>query len=402
MKVLALTHRTPWPPDKGDKIRTHHLLSRLASRATVHLAAFAEPPSDAVHASRLAKRFASVELIPLEMRRQQVLALPHALSLSPLTLPVFHRRTMDRAVDRLVAAVRPDVIVAESTSMAPYAMRHASVPLVMDFVDVDSAKWMAYAERARFPMDAVYWRESLTLRRWERSVARHAKVSLVTADRERALLRDIAPGADIRTLANGVDTDYFTPRSALPTRPSAVFFGAMDYHANVEAAVFLARRVLPKLRARHPDFRVVIAGSKPAPEVEALASLPGVTVTGYVADMRPHVQGASVCVIPLRVARGVQNKVLEAMAMGVPVVASPAAAEGIDATPDRDLRIAPVIDDGTATAVAVLDLVAHPERIEALAANARETVCARYGWDPRAAELYDVCSEVIARGAARR
>ena len=401
MKVLALTHRTPFPPDKGDKIRTHHLLTRLGRHAAVHLAAFAEPPSDVSHAGALRRHFASIDLVPLSMRWQRLRALPAVLSLAPLTVPVFHRGAMERVVDGLVAAVRPDVIVAESTSMAPYALRHPSVPLVMDFVDADSAKWKAYADEASLVMRAVYLREAYTLRRFERAVAQRAKVSLVTADRERALLREIAPGCDVRTLANGVDTDYFTPRAAAPERPSAVFFGAMDYHANVEAAVFLAREVLPRLRARHPSFHVVIAGSKPAPEVQALAALPGVTVTGYVADMRPHVQAAAVCVVPLRVARGVQNKVLEAMAMGVPVVASPAAAEGIDAQADRDLVIAPVGDRGEATAQAVLALLDDPARLASLSASARSVVTDRYGWEPRARELLAVCEEAAGLSAAQ-
>ncbi len=397
MRVVALTHRTPFPPDKGEKIRAFHLLSRLAKRAEVHLAAFAEPPSDVAHASALAERFASVELVPLEMRWQQVRALPSLATLTPLTVPVFHRRAMAHAVERIVSRVRPDVIVAESSSMAPYALAHPAVPLVMDFVDADSAKWTAYAEKARLPMRAVYLREGFTLRRFERDVAARAKVSLVTADRELALMRSIAPGCDVRTLANGVDTDHFAMRTKTPDAPSAVFFGAMDYHANAEAAVFLAREVLPRLRAKHPAFRVVIAGSRPTREVEALASLPGVTVTGYLADIRPTVQAATVCAIPLRVARGVQNKVLEAMAMGVPVVCSPGAAEGIDARPDRDLTVARVDDGGEAMAAAMLSLVNDAARLDELARNARAVVTERYGWEPRAEELFRICEEAARR-----
>ncbi len=397
IKVVALAHRTPFPPDKGEKIRSFHLLSRLARHAEVHLAAFAEPPSDMAHASALAEHFASVELIPLRMRWQQARALPSLATLSPLTLSVFHRGAMDRAVARIVQRVRPDVLFAESSSMAPYALRHPELPLVMDFLDADSAKWTAYAEKAKLPMRAVYLREGFTLRRFERAVAERAKVSLVTADRELALMKTIAPGCDVRTLANGVDTDHFAPREAVPEGLSAVFFGAMDYHANAEAAVFLAREVLPKLRAKHPGFRVVIAGSRPTREVQALAELPGVTVTGYLADIRPTVRAASVCVIPLRVARGVQNKVLEAMAMGVPVVCSPGAAEGIDARVGEDLTVARVDDGGADTASAVLSLLDDPARMASLARNARAVVTERYGWEPRAMELLRVCEEAAGR-----
>jgi sugar transferase (PEP-CTERM/EpsH1 system associated) len=397
MKVLALTHRTPFPPDKGDKIRTHHLLTRLARRAEVHLCAFAEPPSDVAHAGLLARAFASVALVPLDLRVQKARALPWALTATPLTLPVFRSGAMFEAVARVVAAVRPDVIVAESTSMAPYALAHPEVPLVMDFVDADSAKWRAYADKAPLLQRAVYLREAITLARYERHVAERARVSLVTAERERVLMQSIAPGCDIRALPNGVDVDHFTPRAALPAEPSAVFFGAMDYHANAEAAVMLVREVLPRLRRRHAGFRVVIAGAKPTPEVRALGEVAGVTVTGYVDDIRPHVQGASVCVIPLRVARGVQNKVLEAMAMGVPVVASPGAAEGIDATAGDDLLVARVDDGGAAVADAVSALIDDPTRLQAVAARARRVVTERYGWEPRAEALRAICAEATRR-----
>jgi polysaccharide biosynthesis protein PslH len=396
MRVLALTHRTPFPPNKGDKIRTFHLLTRLARQAEVHLIAFAEPPSDVEHAGTLQKHFASVTLVPLNMRWQRIRALPYLMTLSPMTVPVFYRGAMSDAVQQFVKLTRPDVIIAESSSMAPYALAHRDVPLVMDFVDADSAKWRSYAERASFPMRAVYAREAYTLARFERDVARTAAVSVVTAPRELTLLREIAPdGRDLRVLANGVDTEHFQPRSEVPAAHSVIFFGAMDYHANVEAAVFLARSVLPKLRAHTPTLSLVIAGANPTSEVSALANLPGVTVTGYIADIRPHVQAASVCAVSLRVARGVQNKVLEAMAMGVPVVASPAAAEGIAARDGTDLVVASVDDDGTTTANAITSLLEDRARMEAIARNARTVVENTYGWQPRADELLALCKHAM-------
>jgi sugar transferase (PEP-CTERM/EpsH1 system associated) len=401
MRVLALTHRTPFPPDKGDKIRTHHLLTRLAKRCEVHLMAFAEPPSDLDHAARLRRHFASVTLVPLEMRWQRIKALPWLLSWRPLTLPVFGSARFQSEVDRAVRELNPDAILAESTSMAPYALRHPEVPLVMDFVDVDSAKWRAYADEARFPMRSVYRREAATLQEYEREVARRAVISTVTADREKVLLAAIAPGCDARTLANGVDTDYFGPAATPAADASAVFFGAMDYHANVEAAVFLVREVMPRVRARYPDFRVVIAGSRPTPEVRALAALDGVTVTGYVEDIRAHVTGCAVCVIPLRVARGVQNKVLEAMAMGVPVVCSPAAAEGIEAEAGTQLVVAPYGEQGAPMAEAVLALLHDRARAQAIAVAARQRVEARYGWEPRSDELLGMLTEASERRARR-
>jgi len=403
MRVLALTHRTPFPPDKGDKIRTHHLLSGVAALgAEVHVVAFAEPPSDLSHAARLRRRFASVTLIPLEMRWQRVRALPALLGRAPLTVPVFDHPAMHAAVNERVRDLRPDVIFAESTSMAPYALAHPEVPLVMDYVDADSAKWRAYAETAGLPQRWVYAREARTLARFEREVAARATISVITAERERALLEEIAPGRGVRVLANGVDTDYFTPRAAPSSSRALVFFGAMDYGANIEAATTLVREVLPQVRARYPEARVVIAGARPTPEVRRLAEQCDVTVTGYVDDMRAVVQGCGVCVFPLRVARGVQNKVLEAMAMGVPVVTTPAVAEGVSAREGSELQVTALGDGGARMADAVCALLADPEDASRMAARARSRVESDYGWAPRAAELTRLLTEAastVARSA---
>lgn len=400
MRVLALTHRTPFPPDKGDKIRTHHLLSGVAARGVeVHLVAFAEPPGDMVHAARLRRRFASVTLLPLDLRTQRIRALPSLLGPRPLTLPAFDRPAMRRAVAERVRDLRPDVIFAESTSMAPYALAHPEVPLVMDFVDADSVKWSAYAEAAAPPMRWVFAREARTLARFEREVARRATVSVITAERERALMEGIAPGCGVRVLANGVDTAYFAPRVGPSTSRTMVFFGAMDYGANIEAATTLVREVLPRVRGAHPDARVVIAGARPSLEVQRLAGESHVLVTGYVPDMRPVVQGCGVCVFPLRVARGVQNKVLEAMAMGVPVVTTPAVAEGVTARPGSELQVASLGDGGVALAAAVGRLFDDPEGAAAMAARGRARVEADYGWAPRSAELAAIMAEAASSAA---
>lgn len=388
MRVLAITHRTPFPPDKGDKIRAHHLLTGVARRGVeVHLVAFAEPPADQRHAARLRRDFASVTLIPLNLRRQKIRALSALLGSSPITLPVFSSEAMHEAVSLRVHDLRPDVIFAESSSMAPYALEHPTIPFLMDFVDADSVKWRSYAEAARPPMRAVYEREATTLARFERDVARRARISVITAERERALMESIAPGCEVRVLANGVDTEFFCPRAEVPTEPSLVFFGAMDYAANIEAALTLVREVLPRVRRRHPNARVVLAGSKPSQELRRLTDISGVIVTGYIADIRPVVQGCSLGVFPLRVARGVQNKVLEAMAMGVPVVTSPAVAEGVTARVPDELSVAPVDDGGVAMAARVCELLDSPARAGEQAARARSRVELDYGWAPRAAEL---------------
>ena len=397
LRVIALTHRVPFPPDKGDKIRTWNLLSRLAKRAEVHLVCLADPPEDVQYADGLRDVFASVTIIPIEMRTQKLRALPYLATTTPLTLPVFHHRALTTALRELCETVRPDAFYAESSSMAPYALEHPNVPLVMDFVDVDSAKWRSYASAAPFPLNLVYTREAWALSRFERTVAARASISTLTAQRELSLFHTVAPGANARVLANGVDTDYFTARDTEPHEPRVIFFGAMDYGANVEGARYLALQVLPYLRGLVPGVTVTLAGSKPTREVKALAQIPGVTVTGFVPDMRPHVHGSMVSAVPLRVARGIQNKVLEAMAMGVPVVASPAAADGIDAVHGRDIEVAAIDPTGRGFAEALASLLRDGARREMLEKSARHRVVERYGWAGRAEELFELLRTAAGR-----
>lgn len=269
--------------------------------------------------------------------------------------------------------------------------------MVMDFVDVDSEKWRDLASRSGLLHRVIYTREAWTLARFERQVATVAAVCTVASSRELRLLHRIAPESTACVLSNGVDTDYFTPRDRRPSRPSLVFFGAMDYVANVDAAVYLVRRVLPRVRKHCPDVTTVIAGARPTRRVQALAREQGVTVTGFVEDIRPYVQHSTLCVCPLRVARGIQNKCLEAMAMGVPVVTTPPVAEGIDARPGREIVVAPADDTGQSLAAAIVDLLNDPSRCQAIAQAARARVVERYDWQVRADQLFELLLQAARR-----
>jgi sugar transferase (PEP-CTERM/EpsH1 system associated) len=390
LRVFALTHRVPFPPDKGDKIRTWNLLSRLARKAEVHLFCLADPPADLQYIPRLRELFASVTAAPIVMPLQKLRALPSLLSTQPLTLPVFHSVALKQRLRRATEKLCPDVFYAESSSMAPYALEHSTVPLVMDFVDVDSEKWRAAVECSRGVFRWTYQREARLLAQYEREVASHAAVTVFAAAREVQLFRTVAPNVQALEIANGVDTEYFHPRAVNPRSPSLVFVGAMDYLANVDAARYLVETVLPRVRERLPETTVVLAGSRPTRDVHALARVPGVAVTGFVPDIRPYVHGAMLSVCPLRVARGVQNKVLEAMSMGVPVVASPGAAAGIDAIDGREIVVANDDPDGRHFANAIVELATDPERRDRIAIEARQRVVEQYGWQPRAEELHSV------------
>ncbi|WP_026143020.1 MULTISPECIES: TIGR03087 family PEP-CTERM/XrtA system glycosyltransferase [unclassified Thioalkalivibrio] len=382
--LLYLVHRIPWPPNKGDKIRSHHILRYLARHYRVHLGTFIDDPADAVYLPELKKLCTSVCARPLPRRRAQLRALTGFFTGEPLTVPWYRDRELARWVRATLIRQPVAHAVAFSSAMAQYLPEGSGRTRVVDFVDVDSDKWTQYAPTRRWPMSAVYRREGRRLLAYERQVAQASNASLFVSPAEAEAFRERAPevAGRVHALNNGVDAGRFSPDAVAGLDPypdgvrAIVFSGAMDYWPNVDAVVWFADHVLPALRAEHPDVEFCIVGSRPAPEVAALAARPGVTVTGFVDDVRPWIAHATVAVAPLRIARGVQNKVLEAMALGRPVVASPQALEGLTA------RIGSEVIQAEADPRAFLEAVSGYLRAPdpALGHAARARVLADYDW----------------------
>ncbi len=386
--ALFIAHRIPYPPDKGDKIRSWRLFLRLSERFDVHLAAFVDDPDDLRHKEHLEARAESVSLVPLGRRAATLRSAAGFLTGEPLSMPYYR----DAAMRRAVAAARafaPAVEVAFSSTSAQYlglgrrvnGARNA--PRVVDLCDADSAKWRAYATDRRLPMRWVYAREAEKLAAAEADIINEADAAFAVSKEEaRVLQRLPGVGAEVDWVMNGVDTDYFAPGAAEAARDGCdvVFTGAMDYRANVDAAVWFAKKVWPRVRAGAPGATFAIVGARPAPEVAALNGRHGVRVTGRVPDVRPYLAAAKVAVAPMRIARGLQNKVMEAMAAGLPVVATPAAAEGLTALPGEHYRSA---ERPPAFADAVLRLLRRSDEAAALAEAGRRLMASDYGWDAR-------------------
>ena len=375
MSILFLAHRVPYPPDRGDKIRSYHVLRHLAARTAVHLITFADHPADEVAHPVLLELTASCTIVPRRKGRARS-TLEALASGRPASLTAFDSSAMHQAVAN---APTTDATYCFSGQMAQYLPVDRRV--VMDFVDVDSAKFAQLAETAALPFRPLLRREARLLGAFEREVAARVDASLFVTEAETALFRAGGGGPAVM-VENGIDAGFFNPAAAferLADRgPLIVMTGQMDYRPNVDAAVWFADAVLPRLLDRHPALRFAIVGRGAASAVLALAKRPGVIVTGAVADVRPWLAAASVCVAPLALARGVQNKVLEAMAMARPVIASPAAAEGIDHG-----GTVTIADGAEAWAERVSDVLAVP--VANVAARAR--VLARYDWAARLAPL---------------
>ncbi|MHA7816396.1 MAG: TIGR03087 family PEP-CTERM/XrtA system glycosyltransferase [Pseudohaliea sp.] len=341
--LLFLCHRIPYPPNKGDKIRSWHLLDWLADHFAVYLATFVDDPADHRYEDTVRGRCADALFLPLAPRRARLLSALALLKGEALSLAYYRSAALQRWADERVAAHAIERALVFCSPMAQYLRPGTGAgervrKTVIDLVDVDSDKWRQYAASRPWPLSAVYAREARTLLKAEREAAGLAVRTFLVSEREATLFRTLAPGAAERVshFNNGVDSCYFRPRPEQST-PYAedelplVFTGAMDYWPNVDAVTWFAHEVLPLVRARNPRVAFYIVGSKPTPAVVKLAELPGVTVTGRVEDVRPYLQFALAAVAPLRIARGVQNKVLEAMAMARPVLSSSAGLEGIAA-----------------------------------------------------------------------
>jgi sugar transferase (PEP-CTERM/EpsH1 system associated) len=378
-KLLFLTHRFPYPANKGDKIRALNILEHLSATHEVFLGCV---DGDAAGEAPIA--WATGRGFHLYCgASSQYGRLPRtAWSLlrgEPLSNGYFWHGGLGRWVAHVLETERPELIYVFSSAMAQYVRKRPSTShLIMDFVDVDSVKWKQYADTRRAPFSWLYGLEARRLLRHDREVARVADVSLFVSTAELELFRSIAPEAASHAYAvpNGVDTAYFTATSRPPASGQIVFVGVMDYWPNVEAVQWFATEVLPLIVKHHPAAKFKIVGSKPTAAVRELASNPAIEVTGAVDDIRPFLNAARVVVTPLRIARGIQNKVLEGMAMGRPVVTTPQALEGI---PAEDGVHALVARTPEAFCNAVVRCLEEAETAR-IGERAREFVVSRFSW----------------------
>ncbi len=396
-EILFLAHRIPWPADRGDKIRSYHIVKHLAGIAPLHVAAFADDARDMGFVKEMEPNFASVhiELRDKPQWRSGIAALRSGM---PISIESFRSQSMKTWVNDLIASGRISHIFCFSGQMAQYVPADFAGKFVMDFVDVDSAKFQTYSADGNAFMRWINNREANLLANFERETARRSDMNLFVSQAEADifLLRSKTDKKRIRPLGNGIDTISYDPTADIPKLKSLpkgkliVFTGQMDYRPNIEAVCDFAVHAMPAIRMVHPDAVFAIVGRNPSSAVLALAKRDGVIVTGAVDDVRSWLSAASVVVAPLRIARGIQNKVLEAMAMAKAVVLSPAAAEGIDAKDGEHFRVAANV---AAEAVQVCDLLANTHAAQRLGISARLHVISRYGWAQQLAMLDDLMME---------
>lgn len=350
--LLFLCHRIPYPPNKGDKIRSFHLLRHLSRHFEIHLGSFVDDPEDWQWEQEVQKYCSSLLLRPLIPWQATLRSARGLLTGQALTIPYYADEKMSKWVTETVSTHRVGRAVVYSAAMAQFLPDHKLERTVVDFVDVDSDKFRQYSERKRLPMSWVYRREANRLFLFEQALAKQSEAALFVSAPEAELFRRLSPSTAEKTgfYNNGVDSLYFDPDSPELAKQNSpfteqgvlplVFTGAMDYWPNVDAVMWFTYEVLPMLLDSYPQLRFCIVGGNPAKEVLELAKLPGVQVTGRVPDVRPYLKAAVAAVAPMRIARGVQNKVLEGMAMAKPVLVSTKGLEGIDARNGEHILLA--------------------------------------------------------------
>ncbi len=376
--LLFLAHRVPYPPDKGDRIRTYHLLKNLGTAASIHLACLADEPVAAESIAALRRCCRRVAIVPIGKLRH----LHAAWSLlwgGSATVGAFDSPALRAVVARWSRETCFDAAVASSSGIAPhlFAPELDGVPAIVDMMDVDSQKWIDYAATAPWPKSQLYATEGRRLRQYEREIAGRARAVVFVSDAEAEEFRGITPAGHVCVVPNGVDLEYFPPAEAVD-EPTCVFVGALDYRPNVDAACWFCREVWPRVHRRQPQARCLLVGRRPVPAVQRLGGIAGIEVIGQVPDVRPWLRQAAISVNPLRIARGVQNKVLEALAMARAVIASPQALAGLGVSDGVEALSAATVSDWEA---AILRLFEDAELRQRMGQAGRRFVEEHHRWD---------------------
>lgn len=378
MRILFICHRFPYPPKRGGKIRPFNTIRHLARTHEVTVASLVRSAAEAEEAGGISPYCSEHHIVrvsdPVQVLRM-VARLPSGV---PSSFGFFYSSTLAATVRRLLALKPYDLIFVHCSSVARYVAHVREVPKLLDFGDMDSQKWREYARYKPRPLNIGYWLEGAKLEAEERRLSRRFDMCTATTRAEWETLTTIGVSAQTDWFPNGVDNAFFTPSPESYDPRSICFVGRMDYYPNQQCMLEFCARTLPLLRRVRPEIELTIIGADPSPQIRALGKLPGVVVTGSVPDVRPYVRKSALMVAPLSIARGTQNKILEAMAMGVPVIASEIAAGGVDARAPEHFLTATSRETYRDAVLRVLDDPAERARL-ALAGRAR--MLSHHSWE---------------------
>ena len=401
MNILFLCHRIPYPPNKGDKIRSYNEIIFLSQKHKIYLGTTLDEKSDKNYTPELEKYCEEVFAVHFKRRWRLSKSL---LSNKPFSVSNFYDKRLQAYVDRVLKNNKIDIIFCFCSSMAEYVYQSpafknddiSKIKMVMDYVDLDSDKWRQYSEYTKFPKNIIYRIEQKRLLEYEKKINEIFNHSVFVSEREVNVFKRWYPEAkNIKVIQNGVDSEFFSSdpgtftsmEEADDSSFKLIFTGVMDYFANEDGVKWFCRDILKKIKSDIPNVEFYIVGNRPTKRVQKLSKVDGVFVTGYVEDIRPYYVKADVCVIPLRIARGLQNKVLEAMSMGKAVVATSNASEGIICKNNSDIIIA---NDAESFAREVIDLLRNENKRKDIGNSAYQNIRTNYKWETNLATFEEL------------
>ncbi len=377
MRILCLTSRLPYPPDRGDRLRAFHFIEHLSQEHELGLASFIASESERDHLPALRAYCRDVQVLPMSPRRSALGAALNVWRREPLQTLYYRLGAMQRMVDSMIATSSCQAVYVHLFRMAPYVANHRQLYRIADLTDVISREIDLSLPFRGLGSRAVYRLERDRIARYERWIAQSFEETWLISESDRLALARECPGANVRLVPNGVDLEQFHPTGEPAVPHSLIFVGHLRVLHNIDAATYLAREVLPLVQKEIGDCKLSIVGADPAPQIRRLAEEPAITVTGFVPDLNAHLNRSAVFVAPLRFAAGIQNKVLEAMAAGKPVVTTSLINDGLGAEPGRQILVA---DDAQAIARQITRLLADPALRERIGSAGRQFVEQRYSW----------------------
>lgn len=390
MNILYLCHRFPFPPKRGGKIRPFNMIQHLsASGHDVTVCSLARSPEEAEEGKGIALHCAGFEMGNVKEWVQVARMIVRLPVTTPSSMGYFYSSELKTRVHELLVSQKWDLIFVHCSSVAQYVAHVRNIPKILDFGDMDSQKWFEYANYKSFPLSLGYRYEGIKMMAAEKKLSRHFDLCTATTRAEWETLKSYKTTADTDWFPNGVDAEFFCPADAVYDADTISFIGRMDYYPNQECMARFCEQTWPLLKSLRPNLKLLIVGAEPPPAMLSLGNLPGVTVTGSVPDVRPYIRQSALMVAPLNIARGTQNKILEAMAMGVPVVTSSIAAGGVDAIAEEHFLVA---DTPQTCMQAILKIMDSPTERSRLAIAGRQRMLSHHAWPSSMARMDGVIS----------
>ncbi len=394
LKILYLCHRFPYPGNDGSRVRSFHIIRHFKDTGhQITVASLVRSDEEEKAGQPLAGFCDRVIMARVNETIQNIRMVAYLFCPTPSSIAYFYSKTLAKQIDEEIQTNRPDLIYVHCSSVATYVADY-NIPKIMDFVDMDSAKWLIYANFKSFPINLGYWYEGIKLRRTEKSLAHRFDISTCITRTELDTLTDYGLNVDADWFPNGVDFEFFCPDTQPEDYDSNTisFIGRMDYYPNIEAMLRFCKDILPLVKQQNVHTKMLIIGANPDADIIALGDQDGITVTGTVDDVRPYVRGSAVMVAPLKIARGTQNKILEAMAMGVPVVCSDVAARGVDAVDGEQILVAA---SDIECAKKILSVLSNPDQRQQLSQAGRDWIVKNYSWKQSMQRLDDIVEHYL-------